>query len=109
VFLIDFLVSLTSLRTTQNRGVGGITRLIIALLSGSFIPLWFFPDWARKVLSYLPFASIYHAPLSIYIGKIRDLEALNTILLQAVWMIALFICSRFLWSRSKRHLMVHGG
>ena len=63
-FLIDFMVSLVSFWTTQNQGVGGFTRLIIALLSGSFIPLWFFPEWARNVLSYFPFASIYHVPLS---------------------------------------------
>ena len=109
VFLIDFMVSMTAFWTTQTRGVGGFTRLIIALLSGSFIPLWFFPGWVRSVLAYLPFASIYHAPLSIYIGKLHGREAAGTILLQFLWIGVLFAGSRLLWMRSRRNLMMHGG
>ncbi len=109
VFLIDFLVSLIAFWTTQTRGVGGFTRLIIALLSGSFIPLWFFPSWARDALSWLPFASIYHAPLSIFIGKLQGAEALRTIAVQVAWVIVLFAVSRLLWSRSRRHLMINAG
>jgi ABC-2 type transport system permease protein len=109
VFLIDFLVSLIAFWTTQTRGVGGFTRLIIALLSGSFIPLWFFPVWARNALSWLPFASIYHAPLSIFIGKLQGGQALRTIAVQVAWVIVLFAVSRLLWSRSRRHLMIHAG
>ena len=108
-FLIDFMVSLVSLWTTQNQGVGGFTRLIIALLSGSFIPLWFFPEWARNVLSYFPFASIYHVPLSIYIGKIKTIEGLRAISLQLIWIAALYAGSRLLWLKSRRNLMTHGG
>jgi ABC-2 type transport system permease protein len=109
VFLIDFLVSLIAFWTTQTRGVGGFTRLIIALLSGSFIPLWFFPAWAREALSWLPFSSIYHAPLSIFIGKLKGVEALKTIAVQIAWVLVLFALSRFLWSRARRHLMIHAG
>ncbi|MGA2973856.1 MAG: ABC-2 family transporter protein [Spirochaetia bacterium] len=109
VFLIDFLVSLIAFWTTQTRGVGGFTRLIIALLSGSFIPLWFFPAWARDALSWLPFASIYHAPLSIFIGKLQGADAVRTIVVQVAWVIILFSLSRLLWARSRRHLMIHAG
>ena len=108
-FLIDFMVSLAAFWTTQTQGVGGFTRLIIALLSGSFIPLWFFPEWARNTLSYLPFASIYHVPLSIYIGKIKNIEGVRVIALQVFWIGILFASSRLLWLRSRRKLMVYGG
>ena len=108
-FLIDFMVSLTAFWSTQTQGLGGFTRLIIALLSGAFIPLWFLPEWARDMLSYLPFASIYHAPLSIYIGKIKNIEAFGTIFLQLVWIGVLFAGSRLLWMKSRYKLMLHGG
>ena len=108
-FLIDFMVSLVSFWTTQNQGVGGFTRLIIALLSGAFIPLWFFPEWARNILSYFPFASIYHVPLSIYIGKIKSIEGFRAISLQLIWIGALYAGSRLLWLKSRRKLMTHGG
>lgn len=108
-FLVDFMVSLVSFWTTQNQSVSGLTRLIIALLSGAFIPLWFFPEWARNVLSYFPFASIYHVPLSIYIGKIKSIEGLRAISLQLIWIGVLYVGSRLLWLKSRRNLMTHGG
>ncbi|MEM7131516.1 MAG: ABC-2 family transporter protein [Chloroflexota bacterium] len=109
IFLIDFLVSLTAFWTTQTRGIGGMTRLVIALFSGSFIPLWFFPEWAKVLLTYLPFASIYHAPLSIYIGRLEAVEAAQSIGVQLVWVALLFWLSRVIWQRSRQKLMIHGG
>ena len=108
-FLLDFTVSLIAFWTTEIGGIGGFTRLIISIFSGSFIPLWFMPEWARDLLSYLPFASIFHAPLSIYIGRIRGGEALNTIFIQIIWVAILFIGSHLLWLRARRKLMVQGG
>jgi ABC-2 type transport system permease protein len=109
VFLIDFIVSMIAFWTTQTRGVGGLTRLVIALLSGSFIPLWFVPPWARNLLAWLPFAAVYHAPLSIYIGKEPGFDSARTIALQVLWVVVLFVGSRLLWARSRRHLMIGAG
>ncbi|MEM7533894.1 MAG: ABC-2 family transporter protein [Chloroflexota bacterium] len=109
LFLIDFLISLSAFWTTQTRGIGGMTRLVVALLSGSFVPLWFFPDWAKGTLTYLPFASIYHTPLSIYIGRIAEADAMQAISVQVVWIVLLFILSRIIWQRSRQKLMIHGG
>jgi len=109
IFLLDFLVCLSSFWTTQIRGVGGFERLIIRLCSGAFVPLWFFPEFLKRILILLPFASIYHVPLSIYIGKITGEGVGRIILQQAIWVAALAIAGRLLWRSSHRRLMIHGG
>ena len=109
VFLLDFLVALVAFWTTQIRSINGFLRLVITLLSGSFIPLWFFPPRARDALALLPFASIYHAPLSLYIGRLRGTEALRTILVQLAWVLVLLAGGRLLWAKARRLRMTNGG
>lgn len=108
-FLVDFIVATSSFWTTQSRGLGGLTRLVIAIFSGGFVPLWLFPDWAERTLTYLPFASIFSAPLSIYIGRVQGDEALFRLGVQGVWLLLLAAFSRRLWSFAERRYHAHGG
>lgn len=108
-FLVDFVVATSSFWTTQSRGLGGLTRLVIAIFSGGFVPLWLFPDWAERTLTFLPFASIFSAPLSIYIGRVRGGDALVSLAVQGVWLLLLAAFSRWLWSVAQRRYHANGG
>ena len=55
---------------------------LIRLLSGSIIPIWFFPDWLADILNLLPFVYIYQLPLDIYIGSATNDEICRRILNQ---------------------------
>jgi ABC-2 type transport system permease protein len=82
---------------------------LIRILSGSFVPLWFFPQWVQKVSAFLPFIYIYQTPLSIYIGKINVKQAFQSMLIQFVWILILsFILSR-IWKKACRMVTVQGG
>lgn len=108
-FLVDFMVATSSFWTTQSRGLGGLTRLVIAIFSGGFVPLWLFPDWAERTLTYLPFASIFSAPLSIYIGRVRGGDVLPSLAVQGAWLVVLAVFSRRLWSVARRRYHANGG
>jgi ABC-2 type transport system permease protein len=108
-FLVDFIVATSSFWTTQSRGLGGLTRLVIAIFSGGFVPLWLFPDWAERTLTYLPFASIFSAPLSIYVGRVRGGDILTSLAVQGVWLLVLAAFSRWLWSVAQRRYHANGG
>lgn len=86
-----------------------VKKHLIRLLSGSIIPLWFFPDWLSSVLNCLPFVYIYQLPLDIYIGK----EELNNILprlgIQAVWVLVLFVLFVVLQKNARKKVMIQGG
>ncbi len=86
-----------------------VKKHLIRLLSGSIIPLWFFPDWLASVLNWMPFVYIYQLPLDIYIGK----EAMGNILprlgIQAIWVVALFVLFMILQKNTLKKVMVQGG
>lgn len=86
-----------------------VKKHLIRLLSGSIIPLWFFPEWLASVLNCLPFVYIYQLPLDIFIGK----EDINNLLfrlgIQVAWVIALFVLFTILQKRALKKVMIQGG
>ena len=81
----------------------------VRLLSGSIIPLWFFPLPLQKVLSFLPFMYIYQLPLSIYIGQISGREMLLQIGIQLVWLAVFALIFNAARKKSVSSIMVQGG
>lgn len=86
-----------------------VKKHLIRLLSGSIIPLWFFPDWLREILEFLPFAYLYQLPLSIYIGKFDETSLVRGMLVQFVWLIILLVLFLFLQRRVTKKVMIQGG
>ena len=86
-----------------------VKKHLLRLLSGSIIPVWFFPGQVAKVLNSLPFVYIYQLPLSIYIGKGSRAEHLSGMKVQTIWLIILSIVFWLAQSRASRKVMVQGG
>ena len=86
-----------------------VKKHLIRLLSGSIIPIWFFPAGVAKVLGCLPFVYIYQLPLSIYIGRGDRAEHLWQMQIQFVWLLVLAGIFFFAQHRVTRKVMVQGG
>ena len=86
-----------------------VKKHLLRLLSGSIIPIWFFPAGVAKVLSSLPFVYIYQLPLSIYIGKGDRIEQLAQMRIQSVWLLVLAVIFIFAQKQITRKVMVQGG
>ena len=86
-----------------------VKKHLIRLLSGSIIPIWFFPSGVAKVLSSLPFVYIYQLPLSIYIGKGERAEQIAGMKIQFLWLVALTAVFIFAQRRVTKKVMVQGG
>ena len=86
-----------------------VKKHLIRLLSGSIIPLWFFPEWLGSILECLPFAYLYQLPLNIYIGK-YDAETLTKgLIIQLVWLVMLFLAFLIMQKRVTHKVMIQGG
>ena len=83
-----------------------VKKHLIRLLSGSIIPIWFFPSGVAKVLSLLPFVYIYQLPLSIYIGKGERAEQIAGMKIQFLWLVALAAVFIFAQKRVTKKVMV---
>lgn len=67
-YSIDYIIGTICLFTESIWGINIMKQVIVLLLSGATIPLAFFPDKLRTIVWFLPFQSIYNAPLSLLLN-----------------------------------------
>lgn len=108
-WLFSAIFGLWAFTAISMYAISALKKHIIRLLSGSIIPIWFFPDTLKNILMLLPFPYIYQLPLGIFIGKYSGQEAMNLLLLQLLWVIVLIVSFAFLSRRITKRLMVQGG
>ena len=106
---LNFIVGLFSFALLSIRGVLRAKYFIVQLLSGLLIPLTFFPDWFRSIVSFLPFSAIAYMPLKLYLGKVSSHEVFLLISTQIAWIIGLVFIGRVLWKSMIKKLVIQGG
>ncbi len=110
VFFLSFMFGLYAF---WSRGsifaIRRVRQTATNLLSGSVIPLAFFPAWFVSAISFLPFLSVYHIPLSVYLGKVSGVELFFALGQQLAWIIVLLGIAKFLWGRATKQFEALGG
>ncbi len=109
LWLISFIVQTWSFWLFSVWGIMTIKNVIVKILSGSLLPLWFMPEIVRKIVAFTPFESIYFTPIQIYLGEINGVELLKKILIQMVWIGILWIIANLFWKKGTKKLVVQGG
>lgn len=109
-YSVDFLVGTICLYTESIWGINIMKQVIVLLLSGATIPIAFFPEPLKTIVYYLPFQSIYNAPLSILLdGSPQPQTVLVTLGTQIMWCVVMMILSKLFWKVSLRQITVNGG
>ncbi|MCR6513831.1 ABC-2 family transporter protein [Clostridium sp. LY3-2] len=112
-FLINvyysYMFGLAAFKIYNMWGVSQIQNAIIMLISGSLIPLTFFPDVIGKIIKILPFSSVIYTPSMIYLGKIQGALIIKELGFQLFWVIILGYLSKFIFSKVIGSLSVQGG
>ncbi len=107
---IDFFVSTICLYTESIWGINIMKQVIVLLLSGATIPIAFFPEPLRTVAMYLPFQSIYNAPLTLLLnGSPEASDVLRILGTQLIWCAVTLVISKLFWKISLRQITVNGG
>lgn len=86
-----------------------VKKHLIRLVSGSIIPMWFFPDWLAKIMNLLPFVYIYQLPLDLYIGKYEMVHIYPRLGIQFAWVCLLYLLFVLLQNRVTKKVLVQGG
>ena len=109
-YSIDFFVGTICLYTESIWGINIMKQVIVLLLSGATIPIAFFPEPLKSIVYYLPFQSIYNAPLSLLLdGSPSAEKVLTTLGMQLFWCAAMLVISKAFWKASLRQITVNGG
>jgi ABC-2 type transport system permease protein len=82
---------------------------IVALLGGTYLPLWIYPPLLRRALEYLPFRGISYTPVAILVSAISLEQVPQALGIQVVWLVVLAAGSRGLYAAARRRLAIQGG
>lgn len=103
------LYGVVLLWTTSGEGIARLIPPFVIVLSGSLLPLSFYPDWMQPLLRFLPFGGLMDVPFRFYLG-VSPLEHLPEALAhQLGWAIALAMLGQWLISRGLKLVVVQGG
>jgi len=106
-FAIELLFACLSIKLRNMNWLIGRTRMaIIAVFSGTIIPIRLLPFGLAEVMKYQPFASLGGAPLTIFVGAANVPE---TLLLQTIWNIILWPVALLVWKKSQEGMVSYGG
>jgi ABC-2 type transport system permease protein len=108
-FLLSLLFGLLAFWLMTAFSLEWLLQGLLALLSGSFVPLWFFPSSLASLVQYLPFAWIGFYPVAVYLGKLAPTAVAVHLLLGLGWSLLLSLAVAWLWRRATLRISVQGG
>ncbi len=108
-FLIGYLISLIAFWFLTHFALDWTLGGLMLVFSGSFLPLWFFPDTWANIAEAMPFQYLGYIPAAIYMGYIPVEELLYTLMVGSCWIAGIWVFAQLLWWRAIRRLVVHGG
>lgn len=106
---IAYIFGILCFYTSSGWGLNSLKVTLISFLSGTLLPLAFFPAGLREVVSWMPFAGMSQNPVLILMMKYNLAESLRSVVLTAVWIVVLELFAKLLFAHAIRKVTVHGG
>jgi ABC-2 type transport system permease protein len=106
---LNVIVQMCAFWVFNNWGIAIIKNLLVNVLSGAMLPLWFMPEGVMKIIKYTPFDSIYFTPIKIFLGQMKGNEIVYNFGRQFIWIVILYLIGNALWEKGQRKLIVQGG
>jgi ABC-2 type transport system permease protein len=108
-FYVDYILSLIGFWTTELSGLFWAKDSMIAILGGTYLPLWIYPPVLRQLLTFLPFQGISYTPVAIFVGQIGLSQLPRAFAVQIAWLVILAVGSRGLYASAMKKMAVQGG
>lgn len=90
-------------------GANVVKNSVISFMSGTLIPLSFFPSAFGEFLKVLPFSSLVYTPVMIYLRKYNFEQIVIAFTLQICWCLFFYLMARIIWKIVIKHVVVQGG
>lgn len=108
-FLYSLIIGLLAFWFIVTWPINMFLGAIYKLLSGVWIPVTMFPEMLYKVNLFLPFRAIYAIPVSILANGMKINVIWQSIGIQIIWLVILYILMQCIWQVGRRKLVVQGG
>ncbi len=109
LWLLSFIIQTWSFWLFSVWGIITIKNVLVNILAGTLLPLWFMPAALRRLISYTPFEAIYFTPVRIYLGELSGAQLLLGVAVQVIWIAVLGVTANVFWKKGVKKLVVQGG
>lgn len=109
LFLMSMVCALLSFWLMTAYSIQRLLQSLLAVLSGSFLPLWFFPSGLASVVAVTPFPWIGYYPVATYLGKFSLAQSILLLAGGLTWSLLFWVAVVVLWERAKLRIVVQGG
>lgn len=106
---LNFIIGQLAIFTNALFGLMLIKETVLSFLSGSMLPVAFFPQWLQEATKYLPFTGMIQTPVMILMGSYSYQEILLQLLIQFLWVIILHLLAQLSFNGIKKHVVSAGG
>lgn len=107
--VINYIFGILCFYTTAGFGLNTIRQVIVNFLSGTLIPLSFFPGIFERIVSLMPFAGMAQNPVLIMLMKVSYLDAFKLIGIGFIWLLILELFGWLLFNHASKKITVQGG
>ena len=105
----SYIFGIMSFYTTAYFGLFMLKDTTIQFLSGTLVPLAFFPAGVYEIVKYLPFAGMAENPVLILLMRDTPLVALQKIAITLGWLIVIEFFGWLLFRHASKKVTVGGG
>ena len=106
---LNLLMHILTMFTLDEKGTLITYNVVAEILTGSTIPIPFFPIWLQKIAEFLPFRFIGDFPFRIYSNSITLEEGYILILGSIIWIIIITLIGYLVSRISLKKAVIQGG
>lgn len=109
VYFFELILGMSAFYTNSIWGIEILKRSVLTIFSGMIAPISLFPQFLQKIANILPFKDCIYTPINIYFGNLENIEILQIILKQCIWIVVLYILAKILFNKAIKNITVNGG
>jgi len=106
---LTYLFSLSAFWLEEDTGVRYVLNYLVPILMGALIPLALLPEFIYHLVRFLPFKYLLYFPINIFLERVTLSEIGYGILMQILWIGAIYLLVAWVWRRGCRRYTARGG
>ena len=106
---LNNLINIAVVALMSDDGIIRLAPLVMIFFGGLILPMPLFPEGLQAVVKYLPFVGIMDMPARLFSGHLFGWEALATMGVQGMWLVAIVLINDIWLERRLKRAVIQGG
>lgn len=108
-FLYSYFIGLLAFWFYVTHPLNMMVNAVYKILSGAWIPVYYFPESIKYISECFPFQYIYYIPLSLLTTNMNAISIIRDFSAQLLWVVILFGLVILTWNKGFKKLVIQGG